>query len=84
MAVIVGGRGSNRGLLLGACTVMVLLEGTRFLKDFVPVLSAQQSASLRLALIGAGLVAILIFRPQGIASEYRLSIGQSPRPDVNS
>jgi ABC-type branched-subunit amino acid transport system permease subunit len=83
MAVIVGGKGSNRGLLLGACTVMVLLEGTRFLKDFVPFLSAQQSASLRLALIGAGLVAILIFRPQGISSEYRLSIGQSPSPDPN-
>jgi branched-chain amino acid transport system permease protein len=77
MAVIVGGKGSNRGLLLGACTVMVLLEGTRFLKDFVPFLSAQQAASLRLAMIGAGLVLILIFRPEGISSEYRLSIGKS-------
>jgi len=81
MAVIVGGKGSNRGLLLGACTVMVLLEGTRFLKDFVPFLSAQQAASLRLALIGAGLVLILIFRPEGISSEYRLSIAKSPPPD---
>jgi ABC-type branched-subunit amino acid transport system permease subunit len=81
MAVIVGGKGSNRGLLLGACTVMVLLEGTRFLKDFVPLLSAQQAASLRLALIGAGLVLILIFRPEGISSEYRLSIAKSPHPD---
>ena len=81
MAVIVGGKGSNRGLLLGACTVMVLLEGTRFLKDFVPFLSAQQAASLRLALIGAGLVLILIFRPEGISSEYRLSIAKSPHPD---
>lgn len=83
MAVIVGGKGSNRGLLLGACTVMVLLEGTRFLKDFVPFFSAQQAASLRLALIGACLVAILIFRPQGIWREYRLSIGKSSRPDLN-
>jgi branched-chain amino acid transport system permease protein len=83
MAVIVGGKGSNRGLLLGACTVMVLLEGTRFLKDFVPFFSAQQAASLRLALIGAGLVLILIFRPEGISSEYRLSIGKSPCPDLN-
>jgi ABC-type branched-subunit amino acid transport system permease subunit len=81
MAVIVGGKGSNRGLLIGACTVMVLLEGTRFLKDLVPFLSAQQAASLRLALIGAGLVLILIFRPEGISSEYRLSIAKSSRPD---
>ena len=83
MAVIVGGKGSNRGLLLGACTVMVLLEGTRFLKDLVPFFSAQQAASLRLALIGACLVAILIFRPEGISREYRLSIGKPPRPDLN-
>jgi branched-chain amino acid transport system permease protein len=83
MAVIVGGKGSNRGLLLGACTVMVLLEGTRFLKDFVPFLSAQQAASLRLALIGAGLVLILIFKPDGISSEYRLSIRKSARPELN-
>jgi ABC-type branched-subunit amino acid transport system permease subunit len=83
MAVIVGGKGSNRGLLLGAFTVMVLLEGTRFLKDFVPFLSAQQAASLRLALIGAGLVLILIFRPDGISSEYRLSIRKPARPELN-
>jgi branched-chain amino acid transport system permease protein len=82
MAVIVGGKGSNRGLMLGACTVMVLLEGTRFLKDFVPFLSAQQAASLRLALIGAGLVLILIFRPEGISAEYRLSTGKS-RPELS-
>ena len=82
MAVVVGGKGSNRGLLLGACTVMVLLEGTRFLKDFVPFLSAQQTASLRLALIGACLVLILIFRPQGISAEYRLSLSRS-RPDLD-
>jgi branched-chain amino acid transport system permease protein len=81
MAVIVGGKGSNRGLLLGACTVMMLLEGTRFLKDFVPYLSAQQAASLRLALIGACLVAILIFRPQGISREYRFLIGKPTRSD---
>ena len=37
MAVIAGGKGSNRGLLIGACTVMVLLEGSRFLKDFIPL-----------------------------------------------
>jgi branched-chain amino acid transport system permease protein len=84
MAVIVGGKGSNRGLLLGACTVMILLEGTRFLKDFVPFFSAQQAASLRLMMIGAGLVLILIFRPDGISSEYRLSIRKSARSELNS
>jgi branched-chain amino acid transport system permease protein len=84
MTVIVGGKGSNRGLLVGACTVMVLLEGTRFLKDFVPFLSAQQAASLRLALIGAGLILILIYRPDGLAREYRLSVQNPSRPDPSS
>jgi branched-chain amino acid transport system permease protein len=84
MTVIVGGKGSNRGLLVGACTVMVLLEGTRFLKDFVPFLSAQQAASLRLALIGAGLILILIYRPDGLAQEYRLSVQTPDRSKANS
>lgn len=72
MAVIAGGRGSNRGLLIGAISVMVLVEGTRFLKDFIPVLDAGQLAAIRLALIGLGLILLLIFRPQGILPEYRL------------
>jgi ABC-type branched-subunit amino acid transport system permease subunit len=83
MTVIVGGKGSNRGLLMGACTVMVLLEGTRFLKDFIPLLSAQQAASLRLALIGAGLILILMYRPEGLSSEYRLSAGKPAGPARN-
>ena len=33
MAVILGGRGSNIGLLFGAGTIMALIEATRFLKD---------------------------------------------------
>lgn len=73
MAVIAGGCGSNKGLLIGAATVMVLLEGSRFLKDLLPFLAAHQAASLRLVLIGVGLILLLIFRPQGIAPEYRLS-----------
>jgi ABC-type branched-subunit amino acid transport system permease subunit len=74
MAVIAGGKGSNRGLLVGACTVMVLLEGTRFLKEFLPFLEPSQVAPLRLILIGVGLILMLIFRPNGIAAEYRLSV----------
>src|SRR5581483_5399040 len=40
MAVIAGGRGSNVGLLLGAGSIMLLIEATRFLKDFIPFLDA--------------------------------------------
>jgi ABC-type branched-subunit amino acid transport system permease subunit len=82
MAVIAGGKGSNRGLLLGACTVMVLFEGTRFLKDFLPFLEPSQAAPLRLILIGVGLILMLIFRPDGVVPEYRLSVHErTPRTD---
>jgi ABC-type branched-subunit amino acid transport system permease subunit len=80
MAVIVGGKGSNSGLLLGACTVMVLVEGTRFLKDFLPFLEPSQAAPLRLILIGVGLILMLIFRPGGIMPEYRLSVRERTPP----
>jgi branched-chain amino acid transport system permease protein len=72
MAVIIGGRGSNKGLVLGATIIIGLIESTRFLKDAVEIVDASQLAALRLILIGAGLVLVLIYRPQGIASEYRL------------
>jgi len=72
MAVIAGGRGSNRGLLLGAATIMVFIEGSRFLKDLFNVLDATQLAAVRLILIGLGLIVFLIYRPQGFMPEYRL------------
>lgn len=83
MAVIAGGRGSNRGLLIGAATIMCLIEGSRFLKDMVQVLDATQLASIRLILIGLGLILFLIYRPQGFMPEYRLkssSIVDAPPP----
>jgi branched-chain amino acid transport system permease protein/neutral amino acid transport system permease protein len=69
MAVIAGGRGSNTGLLLGAGTIMVLLEATRFLKDAVAMIDGAQLAALRLGLIGVGIILLLILRPQGLLPE---------------
>jgi ABC-type branched-subunit amino acid transport system permease subunit len=73
MAVIMGGRGSNLGAMIGAAMVLLLIEGSRFLKDIFGVLDATQIASLRLMLIGLGLILLLIFRPQGLLSERRAS-----------
>lgn len=82
MAVIAGGRGSNVGLLLGAATIMILVEGSRFLKDMFDVLDAAQLAAIRLILIGLGLILFLIYRPQGFVPEYRLKstrvLGETP------
>jgi branched-chain amino acid transport system permease protein len=80
MAVIAGGRGSNKGLLVGALTIMCLVEGSRFLKDVVQALDATQLAAIRLILIGLGLIMFLIYRPQGLLPEYRLKVGKSREP----
>ena len=74
MAVIAGGRGAHKGAILGAAFVMVLLEGSRFLKDAIPALDADQLAAIRIIIIGAGLIALLIWRPQGFLREYRLKV----------
>jgi branched-chain amino acid transport system permease protein len=72
MAVIAGGRGSNIGLLLGAGSIMVLIEATRFLKDVIPYLDSTRLAAFRLALIGIGIILLLIHRPHGLLAEPRL------------
>ena len=72
MAVIAGGRGAHRGAILGAAMVMLLLEGSRFLKDVIPALDSDQLAAIRIIIIGAGLILLLIYRPQGFFREYRL------------
>ncbi|PDT64703.1 branched-chain amino acid ABC transporter permease [Bradyrhizobium ottawaense] len=71
MAVILGGRGSNIGLVVGAGTIMTLLEATRFLKDLFAVIDGAQLAALRLGLVGLGIILLLILRPQGLFAEPR-------------
>ena len=79
MAVIAGGRGSNLGLILGAGSIFLLLESTRFLKDVIPLLDGTRLAALRLMLVGAGIVLLLILRPDGLMAEpRRLSRQLSP------
>jgi ABC-type branched-subunit amino acid transport system permease subunit len=72
MAVIAGGRGAHAGTIWGAAAVMVLLEGSRFLKDVIPGLDSDRLAAIRIIIIGVGLILLLIYRPQGFMREYRL------------
>lgn len=74
MAVVVGGRGSNRGVLVAAFTLIFLLEGSRFLIDLVPGLGASELAAIRLFLVGVGLVVLLIFKPDGFGREPRSAL----------
>lgn len=72
MAVIAGGRGAHQGAIWGAAVVMLLLEGSRFLKDVIPGVDSDQLAAIRIIIIGVGLLLLLIYRPQGFMREYRL------------
>jgi ABC-type branched-subunit amino acid transport system permease subunit len=76
MAVIAGGRGAHLGTIAGAAVVMVLLEGSRFLKDAFPSLNSDQLAAIRIIIIGAGLIALLIWKPNGFLREHRLKVLQ--------
>jgi branched-chain amino acid transport system permease protein len=71
MAVILGGRGSNTGLVIGACTIMALIEATRFLKDALNMVDGVQLFALRLGLVGVGIILLLLLRPQGLLAEPR-------------
>ena len=69
-AVLVGGRGNIRGVVLGVLIVIVLIEeSTRFLPD-IPGHPAIVLA-LRPIVIGAALILFLRFRPQGLLPERR-------------
>jgi branched-chain amino acid transport system permease protein len=66
MAMILGGVGTLRGAVAGAGVLVLILEGTRFLRDFVPSALAVEMASVRLALVGLLLVGFVLYRPQGL------------------
>lgn len=66
MSVILGGVGSVRGALAGTLLLVAFLEGSRFIRDFVPGVAEVQMASVRLAVVGLALILFVMFRPQGI------------------
>lgn len=65
-AMILGGVGSLSGSILGAFILVGLLEGSRFIRDLAPGVMEVEMASVRLAIVGIGLILFVLFRPQGI------------------
>ncbi len=68
-AVIIGGTANNRGVVLGTAVFWSINSGTRFLNDYVPSEFSVQLAAARLIVIGALLIVILYYRPEGILGE---------------
>jgi len=66
MAVIMGGSGSNKGVILGTVLLMVFLEGSRFAKDFIPFISDVKLAAIRFMVVGLSMILFILYRPQGI------------------
>lgn len=64
--VIVGGVGNFRGPIVGALILLAIPEALRF--THIPT---SAGADVRLLLYGVLLVAMMHFRPQGIAGKYR-------------
>ena len=77
LAVTAGGVGRTSGAVLGAYAVVIFLEATRFLTQWVPGLQAVQIAALREILVGVALILVLHLRPQGILPER---IPEAPKP----
>lgn len=70
LALTLGGTGNNIGALVGAFTLIALLESTRFLTGVIPFLSGVQLAASREILIGVLLLVVLRFRPHGLIPEH--------------
>ncbi|MDE2573231.1 MAG: branched-chain amino acid ABC transporter permease [bacterium] len=66
IALILGGVGSLFGPIVGAFVLILFLQGSIVLQDYVHVLSANQLAALRFMIVGLVLVLLILFRPNGI------------------
>ena len=70
MAIIMGGAGRLSGPLIGVAILTLFLEGSRFSRDFILGIPEVAMASIRLGLIGLALVALTLWRPQGLLGDY--------------
>ncbi|MFT4883354.1 MAG: neutral amino acid transport system permease protein [Natronomonas sp.] len=83
-AVIIGGTANNKGVILGTTAFWVINSGTRFLNDYIPSEFSVQLAATRLMLIGALLIVILYFRPEGLLGEQDYNVNVPEEADANA
>lgn len=69
--LIVGGSGNARGAILGALVIWWLYTFAGSFINLAPVAYATQLGALRVMLVGAVLIAILLWRPDGLLPEAR-------------
>jgi len=66
IAIIMGGVGRISGVVAGTVLLIGFLEGSRFMGGMIPGVSEVQMASLRLWVIGVGLVCTILYFPNGL------------------
>lgn len=71
IAMIMGGAGTVTGAVLGSAILLLFLEGSRFLRDVLPIVSEVQMASLRIAAVGLALILFMLYRPRGLVTDPR-------------
>jgi len=73
-------------VILGSAAFWIVNSGTRFLDNSVPSQYSVQVAAARLILIGAILIVILYYRPEGILGEqdYEMSLPAADEAGVTS
>ncbi len=69
LMVIIGGTANNRGVLLGSVIYWGFQKGTEDIAGFFPPEARSSVQALRIAFIGALLIVILYYRPEGIWGE---------------
>lgn len=69
LAVILGGKANNKGVILGAAMYWMLVRGTSEMADMFPGGIGSRMVILQNAIIGLLLVLILFYKPGGIWSE---------------
>lgn len=61
MAMIIGGPGSMLGAVWGTAALVTIVEGTRFVKDVLPMVDEGKLAALRQVAIGLGLIFLTVY-----------------------
>lgn len=72
--MIVGGRANQLGVLFGTAVIVLFFNSTRYLKDYIP-LDTQTIASLRMVVIGALIMLVIVYRPDGLIPERKGKVG---------
>ncbi|MGF1643733.1 MAG: hypothetical protein ACFCUJ_08805, partial [Thiotrichales bacterium] len=83
--VVLGGMGNIFGVMLGAFLLTVLPEALRYIGDAQRALLGEvvvDPGDLRMLLFGLALVAMMLYRPEGLLPSRRRAAELKPDPDV--